>query len=241
MNITRRGAFSTIAALPLIISGCLEAPTDSRGKLYFDRRQDILSTITRLERGQQAVNNAILNSCDSLARSMQPDYLKFRASPETVEPLKDRKEKKTLGVLDIYSVDSEGVKMLESYLTDFMINCLFSNMRLGENFRIAERYKLSTLLGEYDIRKTSEFDPRDAIKRGLFKGCDAILTGNLYPSRQSYKTDSEGRKVVSYNGGIEFLLRMLDVTDADVIGTATEHISWSSAVEQWIDRSVRRR
>jgi hypothetical protein len=244
----RGGLYTAGAAIGLAAltsGGCGETPeivpTDPRGRLYYDRRNDILDTMKKMDPGASAINQTILRAADKFARSLQPDYLRFQVAPGKVEPLKTRQEKKTLGVIEIFCVDSQGVKMLESYLTDFMISCIMANPILGENFKVAERYRLNNILDESDLRKLPDFDPREAIKRNLFKGIDCILTGNLYPSKREFEPDGKGGQVVSYRGGIEFLMRGIDVTEADIVGSGPEHIDWSPAVREWVDREIRRR
>ncbi len=231
-----------VVALPFV-AGCQQelAPADERGFLYWQRTQDLKDTITKLEKSDRVMDNAIISASKKLSRSFQPDYLPFPNIEKTIEPIKKTDEKKKIGVLEIYCVDSSGVSFIESYMTDFMINCMLSDIRLGENFAVAERYKLRTMLNEMDINLTSDFDPSSAIRRGYFKGVDAIVTGSIYPSSRAYEIDSEGRRVVSYKGGLRFLMRVVDVKNALVMGSSMEYIPWSLAVEEWVNKQVRKR
>ena len=129
---------------------------------------------------------------------------------------------------------------MDDYITDFLIASIMSNIRLGENFGVAERYKLKTLLQEYELRRSGlEFDPRDAIKQGVFKGVDAVLTGNIYVSSPTYSQDGNAR--VEHRGSAQFLIRLIDVAKTDIIANAAESIPYSPLVAQWIEKkSVRR-
>lgn len=231
-----------VLALPFV-AGCQQeiAPTDERGFLYWQRTSDLKNTLKKLEKSDRIMDNAIISASQKLSRSFQPDYLPFPDVTKTIEPIKKTEEKKKIGVLEIYCIDSTGVSFIESYMTDFMVNCMLSDTRLGENFAVAERYKLTTVLNELDITLTSDFDPSSAIRRGYFKGVDAIVTGSIYPSSSSYEVNSEGKKVVSYKGGLRLLMRVIDVKNALVMGSSMEYIPWSPAVEEWVNKQVRRR
>jgi hypothetical protein len=241
MNTTRRRFLLTTGATAtsLFVLGCMPEFRCERDKWYWQKRKDLIERIAGNESIERQMNKVILGSVDKLARALQPDYLPFPDVEKTTGEIKRREDKKTLGVIDIYSKDSTGVRMFDDYLTDFLIAACMSNVRIGENFRIVERYKLSTLLREYDTRKSlADFDPRDAIKRGYFKGVDAVITGNIYTSNPV--TDADGDPV--YGGGAHFLIRMIDVTEADIVANAAESLPRGPFINDWIKRkTVRRR
>ncbi|MCP4592433.1 MAG: hypothetical protein GY842_17000 [bacterium] len=220
--------------------GC-EAPRKlcTRDAWYQQKRTDLTQRAAGTNPVEQQMNKVIINAADKLCRAIQPDYLPFPDVHRTPEDIKRREEKKTLGILEIYSRDIQGVRILDDYVTDFLVLACMSNVRMGENFRIAERYKLQTILDEYDLRRSAEnFDPRDAIKRGAFKGVDAIITGNVYVSQHARVV---GSNAPIPGGSAQFLIRLIDVRDADVIGGTAESIPRSGLVDDWIDRTSKKR
>ena len=217
------------------IGGCEAEMTCARDLWYRQKERDFIERFAGAESAEKLVSGVILNIAKKLSRALQPDYLKFpNIENEPGEP-KKREGKKTLGVLDIYSKESSTIRVFGDYLTDSLIAACMANVKIGENFRIAERYKLQTLLKEFDMRKGMEdFDPRDAIKRGFFKGVETVLTGNIYATTPTHDKDG----TLSYQGSAQFLVRLIDVTDADIVATAAESFPRNQLVNEWLEKQV---
>lgn len=235
-----------IAISGLVMASCLGAvcesvPVSRLGKFYNTKREDLIKREYNNDEAERIMNLALLSCADKLSRAIQPDYFKFPEVDVSSDKIMTRESKKKLGVIDLYSVDrgSGEIKVIDSYVTDFLIASLMSNIQLGENFRVLERYKLNALLREYDTRRgIREFDPREAIKEGKFKGVDAVLTGSIYFSRPKYDTDYNGNKIVLNKGGVQVIIRLIDVIESDVVGNAAESFGDKSInlVIDWVDR-----
>lgn len=231
-----RESAGLVAAVSLPwLGGCEAKMTCARDAWYKQKETDFIERFAGAESAEKLVSQVVLSVAKKLSRALQPDYLKFpNIESEPGEP-KKREEKKMLGVLDIYSKESASIRIFGDYLTDALVAACMADVRIGENFRVAERYKLQTLLKEFDMRKgIQDFDPRDAIKRGFFKGVGTVLTGNIYTT--SATQDKDGN--TSYRGGAQFLVRLIDVTDADIVANAVESFPRNPLVNEWLEKQV---
>ena len=223
-----RSAIYLAAAAPLFLASCNSPPTTARARWYWDKRQDLTSREYSTDKGEITFDRMIISASERLSRAMQPDYLPIDVSTLLPDKITTTEEKKKVGVIEIYQVDSRGnVVMFESYLTDFMIAAVMSEERLGENFAVMERYKLRTLLREIDANGTSDFDPREAIRSGRFKGVNAILTGNVYSSDPD-PSNPKSRP------SLKVILRIIDAESAAILGNATESIDVNPTIEDWL-------
>lgn len=237
---TRRDFFRTAAVLGggLFLGGCEPELSCERDQWYARKRKDLIETLVDVEPGESTIKRVILNSADKLARAIQPDYMPFPDISRTPEPAKKREEKITMGVLDIYTVDAGGIGVFDTFMTDFLTASCMANLSLGENFCLIERYRIATLLKEYDTRRSIEdFDPQDAIKRGFIKGVNAVLTGRIYPSNSV--RDKEGN--IRYHGSVQVITRLIDVTRGDIIANAVESLPRNEVLNDWLTRQVAQR
>jgi hypothetical protein len=218
-----------------------KAPSTHRGKWYYEKRQDLIKRTCK-DKSEAKVNKAILMAADKLARAVQRDYYQIDVS-EAGDVVRSRESKKKVGVIDIYRIDQESgqIRLFDSYVTDFLIAACMSNEQLGENFSFVERYKLQSLLREYDLRAgVPHFDPLEAIKQGKFKGVDAILTGNIYVSKPEYRLDPGSKPKRIYKGGVKLILRLIDIKDAEILGNAAESIDYTPLLSNWLDTRSQR-
>jgi len=234
-NIVKFGAVTAI-------SGCSQPILSKRDAWYQQKRNDLMRSTGSNDPAETLMKKVICASADKLNRSIYPENLVDPdVAQDTTAGLKKSEEKSRLGVLDIYLKDADGIAILADYITDVLITASMSNIRLGENFRFVTRYKLQTLVNELDVRKSSDFDPRDAIKKGFFQGVDYILTGNIYSSQKAFETDPNGNRRTTYKGGAQITLQLIGVNKAEIVGTAVESIERNPLVNDWIERkSVRR-
>ena len=128
------------------------------------------------------------------------------------------------------------MRMLEGYVTDYLVNGMLTDPSLGENLRVGERHRLRTIMSEHDLRASRDFDARDAILRGTFRGADAVLVGSIYTVEDKYLPNKKGEMKKVMDGSCSIILRMLDTKDADVVASAVEAVRYSPLIADWKNR-----
>jgi len=199
--------------LPVSNSGC--GPSCPRDQWYFQKERDLLSSYAGQSGEEALMKRTIFEAARKLARAIPPTYYPFPDVAKFCTDVRRPEEKKKMGVVDIYKVDTGQMTTIDSYITDFLIGSCMANVQIGENFRFVERYKLGTLIEEYNLRRAEEFDAADAISKGAFKGLDSVLTGNVYIMRSASTNQAQFIKA-------NFMLRLVDVKTADIVANVAE-------------------